>query len=282
MTLTSFEQRTVIVTGASGGIGAAIALRLSRSGWRVFGTMRQPDPAKHGPDALALDVTSDESVSTAVATVLSRTGRVDTIVNNAGVNNAGVDMLGAIEETSPEEALDLFQTNFFGVHRLTRMVLPAMRAQRSGRIVTIGSIAGFLPTPFNAFYSASKHALEGYCETLDYEVRPFGIRTALIEPGFIRTGLRAKKTIAHGIDAYRQARDRAGDGFDESVGRGIDPSRVAAVVEKVLVAANPRFRHLVGYDAHLLSLIYRYLPSSLFRAGMGRQFGTADRQGRPR
>lgn len=271
--MTSSEQQTVIVTGASGGIGAAIASRLSRSGWRVFGTMRRPDPAKHGPDALVLDVTSDESVSTAVAAVLSRTGRVDAIINNAGV-----DMLGAIEETTPQEALDLFQTNFFGVHRLTRMVLPAMRAQLSGRIVTIGSIAGFLPTPFNAFYSASKHALEGYCETLDYEVRPFGIRTALIEPGFIRTDLRAKKTtVAHRIRAYSQSRDRAGDVFDQSVGKGIDPTRVAAVVEKVLVAANPRFRQLIGYDAHELSLIYHYLPSLLFRAGMGRRFGTRDR-----
>ena len=179
--MTLSDQKTVIVTGASSGIGQAIAAHLHRSGWRVFGTMRRPDPDRDGPDALKLDVTSDQSVEAAVAEVLARAGRID-----AMVNNAGADMLGAVEETTAQEALDLFQTNFFGVHRLVRAVLPSMRARKAGRLVTIGSIAGFLPTPFEAFYSASKHALEGYCESLDFEVRPFGIRTVLIEPGFVR------------------------------------------------------------------------------------------------
>ena len=269
--MSSSAQRTVIVTGASGGIGAAIASQLSRSGWRVFGTMRRPDPARHGPDALALDVSSDDSVETAVAEVLSRTGRIDGIVNNAGV-----DMIGAIEETTAREALDMFETNFFGVHRLVRAVLPTMRAQQSGRVVTIGSIAGFVPTPFNAFYSASKHALEGYCETLDYEVRPFGVRTVLIEPGFIRTNLRAKKTAtADSIDAYRATRERAGKGFDQGVEKGVDPFRVASVVEKALSAANPKFRQLVGNDAHLLNLAYHHLPNTFFKAGMNKKFGAA-------
>ena len=269
--MSSSAQRTVIVTGASSGIGAAIASRLSRSGWRVFGTMRRPDLARHGLDALALDVTSDESVETAVAEVLSRTGRIDAIVNNAGV-----DMLGAIEETTAQEGVDMFQTNFFGVHRLVRAVLPTMRAQQSGRIVTIGSIAGFVPTPYNAFYSASKHALEGYCETLDYEVRPFGIFTILIEPGFIRTNLRdKKKTTANSIEAYRDIRERAGAGFDQGVGKGIAPSRVAAVVDRSMSVANPKLRHLVGKDAHLLNFIYHHLPSALFKAGMSKKFGGA-------
>ena len=179
------EQAVVIVTGASSGIGQAIAAHLHRSGWRVFATMRRPDPDKHGPDALKLDVTSDQSVEAAVAEVLTRTGRIDALVNNAGV-----DMLGAVEETTVQEALNLFQTNFFGVHRLVRAVLPAMRARKAGRLVTVGSVAGFLPTPFEAFYSASKHALEGYCESLDFEVRAFGIHPVLIEPGFIRTQIR--------------------------------------------------------------------------------------------
>ncbi len=129
-----------------------------------------------------MDVASDESVTAAVATVLDRTGRIDAIVNNAGI-----DLIGAVEETTTEEALRLFQTNFFGVHRLNRAVLPTMRAQRRGRLVTIGSIGGFLPEPYQAFYSAAKHALEGYVESLDYEVRPFGLRALLIQPGVIRT-----------------------------------------------------------------------------------------------
>ncbi len=267
--MSSSPQRIVIVTGTSGGIGAAIASQLSLSGWRVFGTMRRPEPARHGPDALALDVTNDADVEAAVAEVLRRTGRIDAIVNNAGV-----DMIGAIEETTAAEAGEMFQTNFFGVHRLIRAVLPTMRAQQSGRIVTIGSIAGFVPTPYNAFYSASKHALEGYCETLDYEVRPFGIRTILIEPGYIRTNLRDRKTTtASSIEAYRAIRERAGAAFDQGVGKGIDPSRVAAVVDKALRAANPKLRHLVGNDAHLLNLIYHHMPGALFKAGMSKRFG---------
>ena len=260
-------KRTVIVTGASGGIGLAIASELSRSGWRVFGTMRRPDQTKHGHDALALDVSSDDSVQIAVAEVLRRTGRIDAIVNNAGV-----DLIGAVEETTVQEASKIFETNFFGVHRLIRAVLPSMRARRSGRIVTIGSIAGFLPTPFNAFYSASKHALEGYCESLDYEVRPFGVRTTLIEPGFIRTDLRTKKgATAEALNAYGAVRARVGDGFDRGVSEGIDPARVATLVRKVVLSDDPKFRYLVGGDAHLLNFIYHHVPGAIFRAGMRRR-----------
>ncbi len=262
------SQRTVIVTGASSGIGAAIAGKLAQSGWRVFGTMRRPDPVKHGADALALDVTSDASVEATVAEVLNRTGRIDGIVNNAGV-----DMLGAVEETTADEALALFQTNFFGVHRLIRSVLPTMREQKSGRIVTIGSIAGFLPTPFEAFYSASKHALEGYSETLDYEIRLFGIRTVLIEPGFIRTALRGNLVrTAASLDVYHAKREKAGSGFDTGVGAGIEPLRVAEVVEHALTDARPKLRQRVGNDANQLALIRRFLPGFVFKMGMQSRF----------
>ena len=262
------NQRTIIVTGAGTGIGQAIAARLQASGWRVFATMRRPDSERHGPDALALDVTSDESVAAAVAEVMRRTGRIDAIVNNAGV-----DLVGAVEETSTEEGERLFQTNFFGIHRLVRAVLPIMRAQGSGHIVTIGSIAGFLPTPFDAFYSASKHAVEGYSETLAYEVAPFGIRAVLIEPGFIKTDLRGKKTtVTERIDAYATRRDKAEQGFDEGVGGGISPDRVAQVVERALNAATPKLRHLVGTDANTLALIRRFLPGFVFRMGMKSRF----------
>src|ERR1700739_4591354 len=142
------DQRTVIVTGAGTGIGQATANLLRRKGWRVFATLRRPNPDRHGPDALALDVTNDESVSAAVAEVIRRTGRIDAIVNNAAI-----DLVGAAEETSLVEAERLFQTNFFGVHRLNQAVLPVMRTQGRGHIVTVGSIAGFLPTLFDAFYS---------------------------------------------------------------------------------------------------------------------------------
>jgi NAD(P)-dependent dehydrogenase (short-subunit alcohol dehydrogenase family) len=262
------DHRTVIVTGAGTGIGKATASRLAEQGWRVFPTMRRPDPARHGPDALALDVTRDDSVAATVAEVVKRTGRIDAIVNNAGV-----DMVGAAEETSTTEAEALFQTNFFGVHRLTRAVLPIMRAQGHGRVVTIGSIAGFLPTPFSAFYSASKHALEGYTETLAFELKPFGVRCVLIEPGFIRTELRGKKKeAAEHIDAYVARRAKVGGTFDANVEKGIPPDRVAAVVAATLDARKPKLRLRVGSDAKMLAFVRRFMPEFIFQAGLNRQF----------
>ena len=261
-------QRTVIVTGAGSGIGEAISRRLSDGDWRVFATARRPDPHILGPDALALDVNSDESVQAAVASVMESAGRIDAIVNNAGV-----DLVGAVEETTTEEVLALFQTNFFGVHRLSRAVLPIMRSQRHGHIVTIGSIAGFLPTPFNAFYSASKHALEGYIESLAYEVAPFGLRCVLIQPGFISTELRGKKSeAAERLAAYAANRAKTGEGFDASVAGGIPPDRVAQLVAAALDDANPPLRVRVGADAQTLSLVRRFLPAFMFRAGMNRRY----------
>ena len=262
------HERSVIVTGAGTGIGQATAALLRQKDWRVFATMRRPNPERHGPDALALDVPSDESVSAAVAEVMKRTGRVDAVINNAAI-----DLVGAVEETSLAEAERLFQTNFFGVHRLNRSVLPIMRAQGRGHIVTVGSIAGFLPTPFDAFYSASKHALEGYCETLAYELEPFGIRCLLIEPGFINTRLREKKTeVTEHIDAYAMRRAKAANAFDAGVERGIPPERVAAVIAQALQTSRPKLRQRVGRDAATLAFIRTWLPESVFAMGLRRQF----------
>src|SRR4029077_6998415 len=123
--------------------------------------------------------------------------------------SAGTAMIGAGEETTPEEALDLFDTNFFGVMRMTQAVLPAMRAQRSGRIINISSVLGFLPAPFMSVYAATKHAVEGYSESLDHEVRNFGVRVIVVEPGFTRTHLGDGASNGHGLADYRDDRERA-------------------------------------------------------------------------
>lgn len=261
------QQHTVIITGAGTGIGQATVAKLAAQGSRVFATMRRPQP-NHGPDALSLDVTSDESVAACVAEVMKRTGRIDAIVNNAGI-----DMVGAAEETSLHEAHALFETNFFGVHRLIQAVLPIMRAQGSGRIVTVGSIAGFLPTPFSAFYSASKHALEGYHDTLAFEVAPFGIRCSLIQPGFIKTELRGKKAEATTrIDAYASLRTKAGASFDDNVRNGLSPERVAETIRTALDSDKPKARYRVGGEARMLHFVRRYMPEFVFQSGLKRQF----------
>lgn len=172
----------VLVTGASTGIGRETARRLVAAGYRVFGTSRKGGPDFDGVEHVALDVCDDASVEAAVAGVVARAGRIDVLVNNAGYLEAG-----AVEEVPLDRARAQLETNLFGVARMIRAVLPAMRARRSGRIVTVSSLAGLVPVPFWGWYNASKFAVEGLCETLRQEVSPFGVHVSLVEPGAIKT-----------------------------------------------------------------------------------------------
>ncbi len=261
---------TIIVTGASSGIGAAIAASFAAQGWRVFPTMRRPGPLA-SPDCLALDVTDDASAHACVAEVLARTGRIDALVNNAGIT-----LMGAAEETSVAEAERVFATNFFGVHRMTCAVLPQMRKQRGGRIVTIGSIAGFLPKPFEAFYSAAKHALEGYVESLDHEVRALGIRALLIEPGHVRSSLANNMHhAARHIADYAAARCRAEMQLAQDIGGGVAAAAVADAVCRAVTQPRPAHRYRVGSDAARLHLLRQCAPAFVFDHGLRQRFGIA-------
>jgi NAD(P)-dependent dehydrogenase (short-subunit alcohol dehydrogenase family) len=259
----------VLVTGASSGIGAAIARAFVARGHTVFGTSRSPANVP-GTDLtlLPLDVTSDESVHDCVAAVLQRTGRLDVLVNNAGYV-----LQGAIEETTIEEIRAQLDTNFFGVVRMTKAVLPAMRQAGSGHIITIGSAAGIMALPFTGFYSASKFALEGYCEALSHEVRQFGIRVSLIEPGFVRTPIsQATRTAANPIAAYDQARSSALASIASAVEHGSSPELVAERVVRVTERSSPNLRFRVGNDVRLLPLLRTLLPWRAFAGGVRRMF----------
>src|SRR5438309_3999853 len=196
-----------LVTGASSGIGKAASLALVDSGFEVVGTSRntsgiaQPD----GVTFLDLDVASDESVTTVVERVIERFGRLDVLVNNAGIGSAG-----AAEESSVVQARRIFDVNLFGVMRMTKAVLPHMRAQGRGRIVNISSVVGFIPAPYMAVYAASKHALEGYSESMDHEVREAGVRVLLVEPAYTRTSFESNLVQAdQQLDEYKSARSNA-------------------------------------------------------------------------
>src|SRR5439155_16184086 len=169
---TQLKIKTTLVTGVSSGIGQEIAQLLAERGARVFGTVRDPQSANpiRGVEIVRMEVTDDSSVSEAVQSIVQKVGPIQGLVNNAGYT-----ITGALEETSIEEARQLFETNFFGVLRVTNAVLPTMRQAGSGRIVNISSVVGFLPAPYMGIYTASKHDLEGYTETLDHEVRQFGV-----------------------------------------------------------------------------------------------------------
>jgi NAD(P)-dependent dehydrogenase (short-subunit alcohol dehydrogenase family) len=262
----SQARKVALVTGVSSGIGRATAEILAGRGWRTFGTMRQP-ASRPGPiELLPLDVRDAGSAQSCVEAVLAAAGRIDVLVNNAGVA-----LYGALEETSIDEAKALFDTDLFGVMRMTQAVLPAMRRQGTGRIVTIGSVAGFVPIPYEGVYVAAKHALEGWAETLAYEVERFGIRIVLIEPSFIRTDIHRKVLRAQSsIPEYADERRRAEAGIARNVAHGEEPSVVAETVWKAVTSARPRLRYLAGRQARRVRLLRSVLPSRLFSIGLRR------------
>src|SRR5438067_9128065 len=187
------NNNTTLVTGVSSGIGREIAQLVAERGARVFGTVRDPQSANpiRGVEIVRMEVTDDSSVSQAVQSIVQKAGPIQYLVNNAGYT-----VTGALEETSIEEARQLFETNFFGVLRVTNAILPAMRQAGHGRIVNISSVVGFLPAPYMGIYAASKHALEGYTETLDHEVRRFGVRASLIQPAYTKSKINGNSRSA--------------------------------------------------------------------------------------
>jgi NAD(P)-dependent dehydrogenase (short-subunit alcohol dehydrogenase family) len=264
------EQRVALVTGASSGFGQLTAALLASRGWRVFGTSRRPDAAPAGDFAMIpLDVCSDDSVRRCAAAVLEKAGRIDLLVNNAGyVHNA------PLEETTLEEARAQFETNFFGVVRMTDAVLPAMRSRRSGTIVNVGSLAGLVGVPGEGFYSATKFALEGYSEALHYELRPLGIRVALVEPGFFRTSLVRKTTpAANEIGDYDAFRKTIAAIFTQGLRRGGDPRKVARLIVRIAESQSPRLRYRVGTDSLWLPRLRAILPRRMFAWGVRKKFG---------
>jgi NAD(P)-dependent dehydrogenase (short-subunit alcohol dehydrogenase family) len=266
------EKKVVLVTGVRSGIGTATASLLSEQGFRVFGTMRRLDGSSAGlknTELVQLDVRDEESVRSCVRTVLDRAGRIDALVNNAGHS-----LIGSSEETSIEEGKDLFETNFFGVLRMVQAVLPSMREQRSGRIVNLSPVVGFLPAPYMGIYGASKHALEGYSESLDHEVRQFGIRVSVVEPGFTRTNLDQNGQLAsQHLEAYAAERDRAREAVRASIAHGENPATVAAVVSEALKSRSQRRRYPVGREAKFLSILKKLAPAQLLDKGIRKQFG---------
>lgn len=268
------NQRIALVTGSSSGIGKATTAALVQAGFRTFGTAR--DTAKRiqqdsGVEWVSLDVRDELSIRTAVKTVVAIAGGIDLLVNNAGLAS-----IGAAEETSLEEAKEIFQTNFFGVLRLTQEVLPLMRRQRFGRIVNISSVLGFLPAPYMAIYAASKHALEGLSESLDHEVRQFGIRVSLVEPGFTRTDLANHgQASAQTLEAYARDRNLAVDAINRAVSAGADPAAVASTVIKAATDRSPRARYQAGREAKTLRVLRKLAPSALLDGGLRKQFGLA-------
>jgi len=274
------SRKVALVTGASAGIGRACADRLAAAGWAVTGASRRGSggtvPGTTGRatvsgttagswTGLVMDVNSDDAVRSGVSGIVECDGRIDALVAAAGWGVAG-----AAEYTSIAEAKAQFETNFWGCVRVVQAVLPHMRQQHSGRIVLISSIGGVIGIPFQAYYSASKFALEGFAEALAYEVVPFGVQVTLVQPGNISTDFTASRLIADGAEgdsAYAEAMHRAVSVMEQDEANGAPAERVAATVQRVLDATRAPRRVSVGKAGERVGLMAkRLLPFRVFEA----------------
>jgi NAD(P)-dependent dehydrogenase (short-subunit alcohol dehydrogenase family) len=265
------SRPVVLITGASSGFGKACAAHLAQLGYRVYGTSRRatfPEgSAEQYPRMIPMDVCDDGSVRAALDFVLGAEGRLDVVVNNAGLGLAG-----AVEDTSPEEAKALFETNFFGTHRVCRAVLPTLREQRSGLIVNIGSIGGLVTIPFQGFYSASKFATEALTEALRMELMLFGIRVTMLEPGDFKTGFTDNRIFTSESSTnptYQALCQRAVAVMEHDERHGAAPIELARALATVIEKRSPRLRYVIGTLAQRLAVWLRcLLPDWLFERGV--------------
>ena len=265
------EKRSpvAIVTGATAGIGLATANLLKKRGYTVYGTSRRPQAdTPNGIAMLACDVTSDDSVSSVIEEVLRRSGRIDLLVNNAGFG-----LIAGAEESSIEQAKSVFDVNVFGVMRMTNHVLPVMRQQGNGRVINISSVVGFIPAPYYAIYGATKHAIEGYSQTLDHEVRGFGVRVISVEPSFTRTSFETNLLAPdQPLAIYESARKAIIDTSRQQVEKGDAPEVVAQVVLTAAQASKPRLRYPAGPAARQLNFMRKIVPEGIFNGILRKQF----------
>lgn len=274
-------SRTVLITGCSSGIGHATAARLAAAGWTVYATARRPetldDLVAQGCRSLALDVTNEASMQAAVDTMLSEVGRIDALVNNAGYSQSG-----AAETLDLDDVRRQFETNVFGLLRLSQMVLPTMRAQRSGRIVNISSMGGKLVFPGGAVYHATKYAVEAISDAMRFEVAGFGIEVVIVEPGLIVTNF--ENAALASMDGLSRG-DGTYDHFNTSVAKAMSdvysgpmsrlgggPDAVAKVVAKSLRVRRPRIRYTVTPSAKLALAGRRVMPDRLWDLAMRSTF----------
>lgn len=264
------SPHVVFVTGVSSGIGRATAERFAKLGSKVFGSVRdiKKVQAIPGVEFVEMDLRDDTSVKRAVEAIVGKAGRIDVLVNSAGGT-----MVGSVEETSIPEAQALFDTNVFGTLRVTQAVLPHMRRQRSGRIINVSSVLGFLPAPYMGLYSASKHAVEGMSETLDHEVRNFGVRVVLVEPSYTKTNLDLNAPqAANRHPAYDADRDLVSKAIVRSVQKAPGPDTVAATIVDAAFG-HWRMRRTPRGEASLLSKLRRFMPAGPVDGSLRKTFG---------
>jgi NAD(P)-dependent dehydrogenase (short-subunit alcohol dehydrogenase family) len=273
------QQKVAIVTGSSSGIGYATSLLLARNGFHTYATMRNIGRSADVQDiaykerlpleVIQLDVNDDASIRDSIEKVESENERIDVLVNNAGYG-----LVGAFEDLSVEEIKSQFETNFFGVIRLTQQILPIMRKQKSGTIVNISSGAGRIGFPGMSAYVSSKFALEGLSESMSYELEPFGIKVVIIEPGVIRTNFKknsvmSKKSLDNSsISPYSSIIQKIDSSISSMVEHATPPEEVAKTILHATISNNPELRYLVGNDMIMMAETKKSMSDEDFRKMM--------------
>jgi NAD(P)-dependent dehydrogenase (short-subunit alcohol dehydrogenase family) len=272
------SNKVALVTGGSSGIGEATALKLQELGYTTYAAARRVERMEHltttGIRPLAMDVTDDESMQSGVEQIVAEEGRIDVLVNAAGYGS-----YGALEDVPLSEARNQFEVNLFGAARLTQLVLPHMREQRTGKIVNVTSMGGKIYTPLGAWYHATKHALEALSDCLRMELKPFGIDVVVIEPGGIRTewpGIAAQKVRAvSGTGPYAPQGIAVADSLasESTQRRSSPPELIANTIGNAVTARRPKTRYAVGYGAKPMIFLHDVLPDRAFDAFIRRAVG---------
>ena len=251
------DDRVVLITGASSGLGKSTASLLASQGFNVFGTSRKhTEVESNSIRMLELDITSDTSVEACVSNLLQRTGRLDILVNNAGQA-----FTGGLEETTLEEAKAQFEVNFFGSVRMVNAVLPSMRKLRNGQIINVASMAAVFPIPFGGYYAPAKIALMIYSEVLRHELKNLGVKVSVVEPGFFNTH-HSRSSAANSLSDYNGVRKRAQSADVESFDKGGDPQEVAELILKIIQTPSPKLHYMIGKEKRYV-LLKRLLPEAI-------------------
>lgn len=261
-------MKTILITGASSGIGRETVAYFSSKGWNVAATMRNPQNETELTKLLnvklyKLDVTSLESTNEAIAAIWSNFKTIDVVVNNAGYG-----LIGAFEGATDEQILNQFNTNVFGLMRVTRAALPHLRRQKEGRIINVSSIAGRMAFPIYSLYHASKFAVEGFTESLSFELKPFNIKVKLIEPGPIKTNFNGSSkvdTSTNSLPEYKAYEKKANDFYNQNFNRGEEPIVVAKTIYKAATTRCNRLRYPAGYQAKAFTILTKIIPRVWFR-----------------
>jgi short-subunit dehydrogenase len=257
-------SKVILVTGASSGIGKSIAIFLSEKGYKVFGTSRKPKNVENFSfEIIALDVLKMETIEKAVAYIIKKEGRLDVLINNAGMG-----ITGPIEDTPTDEMRAVFNTNFFGAIDVMKAVLPQMRAQKSGLILNVTSIAGYMGLPFRGLYSATKGALELVTEAVSMEVKSLGIIAVNVAPGDFATNIAAGRyhTPVYENSAYKENYQTNLNLMDARVSGGMDPLEMAKTVYKIINTENPKIHYKVGGFMEKFSVVLkRVLPDKWYQ-----------------